>query len=118
MRHAPTEAEEKFWWMVGDRRPGGHKFKRQHPIGHYIADFVCVETKLIVELDGSQHAEQREYDAAGDAFFASAGFRVVRFWNIEFLKHQEVVARELLALFDGGEAPSPCRLPLKKGEKV
>lgn len=107
MRRVPTEAEKKFWWMVRDRRLGGYKFKRQYPIGRYIADFVCIEAKLIVELDGGQHAEQQEYDAKRDAFFNSEGFRVVRFWNPEFLKNQDGVARQLLALLVGGRTPSP-----------
>ena len=86
--------------MVRDRRLGGYKFKRQHPVGNYIADFACLEAKLIVELDGGQHAEKQEYDAKRDAFFQSEGFRIVRFWNAEFLKNQDGVARQLLAHLD------------------
>jgi very-short-patch-repair endonuclease len=116
MHHVPTEAEKKFWWMVRDRRLGGHKFKRQHPIGSYIADFTCLEAKLIVELDGGQHAEQQMYDAKRDAYFASLGFCVVRFWNGEFLNNQEAVADQLLALLDGGKTPSPQHSP-PEGER-
>jgi very-short-patch-repair endonuclease len=57
----------------------GVKFRRQHPLGNYIADFACLNPKLIIELDGSQHAEQADYDAARDAFFRSRGFEVIRF---------------------------------------
>jgi len=117
MRHVPTDAEKKFWWMVRDRRLGGYKFKRQHPIGNYIADFVCLEAKLIVELDGGQHAEQQEYDAKRDAFFKFQGFRVMRLWNCNFLEHQDAVARKLLAELDGGEAPSPQPSPPLCGEE-
>jgi adenine-specific DNA-methyltransferase len=84
MRHVPTDAEKKFWWMVRDRRLGGYKFKRQHPVGNYIADFVCIEAKLVVELDGRQHAEKQKYDAKRDAFFESQGFRIVRLWKCRF----------------------------------
>ena len=115
MRHVPTQAEKKFWWMVRDRRLGGYKFKRQHLIGRYIADFVSIEGKLIVELDGGQHAEQREYDAERDAFFESHGFRVVRYWNAEFLKNQEAVANQLLRLLGGGKPPSPQPSPPLRG---
>jgi very-short-patch-repair endonuclease len=118
MRHVPTDAEKKFWWLVRDRRLGGYKFKRQHPIGNYIADFVCIEAKLIVELDGGQHAEQLEYDAKRDAFFVSQGFRVVRFWNSEFLRHQDAIARKRLAELDGGESPSPQPSPPLRGGEV
>ena len=111
MRHVPTDAEKKFWWMVRDRRLGGYKFKRQYPFGNYIADFICLEVKLIVELDGGQHAEQRDYDANRAVFFAAQGFRVIRFWNPEFLKNQDAVARQLLAQLDGGETPSPQPSP-------
>ena len=115
MRHIPTDAEKKFWRMVRDRRMGGYKFKRQHPIGRYIADFVCIEGKLVVELDGGQHAERREYDTERDAFFESQGFRVVPFWNAEFLKNQDAVARQLLTQLDGGKTPSPQPSPPLRG---
>jgi very-short-patch-repair endonuclease len=115
MRHIPTDAEKKFWWMVRDRRLGRYKFKRQYPIGNYIADFVCIEARLIVELDGGQHAEGREYDAKRDAFFAAQGFRVLRLWNPEFLKNQEAVARQLLAGLDSVTTPSPQPSPPLRG---
>jgi adenine-specific DNA-methyltransferase len=116
MRHVPTEAEKKFWWMVRDRRLGGHKFKRQHPIGSYIADFACLEAKLIVELDGGQHAKRQEHDTKRDAVFASQGFRVVRFWNGEFLKNQEAAADQLLQQLGGEKTPSPRPSP-PEGER-
>ena len=116
MRRLPTEAEKKFWWIVRAHRLGGHKFKRQYPIGRYIVDFVCLEAKLIVELDGGQHAEKKEYDAVRDAFLQSKGFVVWRLWNAEFLKNQEPVARKLLAILDGVATPSPQPSP-PEGER-
>jgi very-short-patch-repair endonuclease len=107
MRHVPTEAEKKFWWIVRAHRLSGYKFKRQYPIGRYIADFVCLEAKLIIELDGGQHAGQKDYDAARDTFLRSKGFTVWRLWNADFLKNRDAVARKLLAILDSVTAPSP-----------
>ena len=78
LRSAMTDSERKLWsGLRGERL--GVKFRRQHPLGSYIADFACLEPKLIVELDGSQHQEQAGYDARRDAFFRSQGFDVLRF---------------------------------------
>ncbi|NIK88253.1 very-short-patch-repair endonuclease [Rhizomicrobium palustre] len=106
MRHDPTDAEKKFWFAVRGRKFGGHKFKRQYPIGPYIADFVCIEQKLIVELDGGQHglAEHEEYDAERTAYLKASGFVVLRYWNDEFLRMPEVVLDEVFRTLT---APSP-----------
>ena len=80
MRSEPTPAEAALWKILRDRRFNGFKFRRQTPIGGYIADFVCFEKRLIVEADGSQHGDS-ETDRARDAWFAAQGFRVRRFWN-------------------------------------
>jgi very-short-patch-repair endonuclease len=84
MRRDPTEAERRMWRILRDRRLGSLKFRRQEPIGPYIVDFVCFERKLIIELDGSQHAENA-HDAQRDTWFTSRGFTVLRFWNSEVL---------------------------------
>ena len=82
----------------------GLKFRRQHPYGDYILDFVCLEAKLIVELDGSQHFEQAEHDAHRTRFLECAGFRVLRFWNNQVLQETDGVLEAIrLALQD----PSP-----------
>src|SRR5258706_1228353 len=91
MRHRPTDAEKKFWWQVRAKRLGGFKFKRQFPIGPYIADFVCLERRLIIELDGNQHSEQEEYDAARTVFLEAKGYRVIRFCNYSALTNMEGV---------------------------
>jgi very-short-patch-repair endonuclease len=89
----------------------GAKFRRQHPLGNYIADFACLAPKLIVELDGSQHAEQGAYDAARDEFFRSHGFVVLRFAsNAPFLNLDgllTVIAAELSARGVPPSQPSP-----------
>jgi len=82
MRHEPVQTEEIFWGIVRNRQIGGYKFKRQVPIGPFIADFVCVERKLIVELDGPFH--RAGHDAERDAFLEVQGFSVLRIKNEEF----------------------------------
>ena len=80
MRSNPTEAEDKLWLLLRDRRLVGFKFRRQVPIDRYIADFVCFKSRLIIELDGSQHADNTS-DAKRDAYLKSQGFRLLRIWN-------------------------------------
>ncbi len=94
MRKAPTDAERALWRILRDRRFSGYKFRRQAPIGDYIADFVCYAERLIVEADGSQHADNL-HDARRDAWFLLQGFRIRRFWNFEILRNREVVAETL-----------------------
>jgi len=115
MRHAPTDAEQRLWYFLRDRRLGGYKFRRQHPVGNYIADFACIEGRLIVELDGGQHAElfQQEKDEAKTAFFTERGFRVLRFWNHQVLNDTQAVLEEILRVLE--ESPHPN--PLPKGER-
>lgn len=67
MRHKPVEIEKLFWWEVRNRKLAGYKFKRQVLIGPYIADFVCLEHRLVVELDGPFHAAKQAYDERRDA---------------------------------------------------
>jgi very-short-patch-repair endonuclease len=78
-RHA-TEEEVRLWSLLRDRRFAEYKFRRQVPIGRYIVDFACLESRLIVELDGSQHAESAR-DAVRDAWLERQHFRIVRVWN-------------------------------------
>ncbi|MGX5800899.1 endonuclease domain-containing protein [Bradyrhizobium sp. Arg314] len=80
LRREMTEAENKLWQELRDRRLDRIKFRRQVPIGKYIADFACLQARLIVELDGSQHADS-ESDLARGAELKARGFRVLRFWN-------------------------------------
>ena len=84
MRRAPTEAERALWHALRDRRLASMKWRRQFPLGNYIVDFICLEHRLIVEADGSQHAES-VYDAARDAWLRAQGFDVLRFGNGEIL---------------------------------
>jgi very-short-patch-repair endonuclease len=86
MRANPTDAEKQLWTMLRDRRLGMFKFKRQQIIYPYIVDFICLSQRLIIEADGSQHADSR-YDERRDAFLAAEDFRVLRFWNIDVLSN-------------------------------
>ncbi|HEX4635508.1 MAG TPA: DUF559 domain-containing protein [Rhizomicrobium sp.] len=114
MRLASNDVERKFWWLVGNRRLAGFKFKRQFLIGRYIVDFVCLEAGLIVELDGSQHANETIYDGFRDTYLRSRGFRVLRFWNTEFLTNQDGVLEALLCQLESPPHPDP--LP-QQGER-
>ena len=103
MRHQPTEAERKLWLLLRKRRFADHKFRRQVPIGPYIADFVCYSAKLIVEADGSQHAENPR-DAVRDAALMRRGFRLCRFWNHDILIRPDDVCDAIwTALHSPGE---------------
>jgi very-short-patch-repair endonuclease len=104
MRREPTESERLLWARLRDRRLGGYKFRRQHPIGAFVADFACVEHRLIVEADGGQHADS-EYDAYGSEWLHTQGWRVVRFWNHEVRDNPNGIADTiLLALRDEEES--------------
>ena len=96
MRGEPTDAEAKLWHEIRDRRLDRIKFRRQVPIGSYIVDFVCLEARLVVELDGGQHSES-SYDEMRDAELKARGFRVIRFWNDEILKDIVAVCDTLIA---------------------
>jgi len=96
LRREMTEAENKLWQELRDRRLDRIKFRRQTPIGKYIADFVCLEAGLIVEIDGSQHADS-ESDLARGTELKARGFRVLRFWNDEVLKDMDGVCDTIIA---------------------
>ncbi|QJQ32313.1 DUF559 domain-containing protein [Sphingomonas lacunae] len=94
-RRDSTEAERCLWRSISNRQLSGYKFRRQASIGPYIADFLCISARLIVEVDGGQHTE--ETDAARTAWLEDQGYRVVRFWNNEVMGNIEGVLTVLLA---------------------
>ena len=104
LRHASTDAELRLWRELRSRTFAGYKFRRQHPIDGYIADFVCLEEQLVVELDGGQHTEQTQYDAQRTEALERLGFRVLRYWNNDVLTNTDGV---LLAILLALRAPSP-----------
>ena len=87
LRQSQTDAEGLLWHYLRNKQLDGHKFRRQQPIGPYIVDFVCVSRKLVIELDGGQHAEQHTYDKKRDDYFRGKGYRILRFWNNEVFQN-------------------------------
>jgi very-short-patch-repair endonuclease len=95
LRHEPTPAEAKLWaYLRGDKLMGVN-FRRQHAIGKYIVDFCSPKEKLIIELDGSQHLDQEEYDNERTEYLAFRGYKVVRFWNSDVMNHVEGVVKSI-----------------------
>jgi len=90
LRRNLTDAERKLWFELRDRRLCGFKFVRQEPIGPCIADFVCRERGLVIEVDGGQHAESSQ-DAVRDKFLRGEGYRILRIWNKDMLQNREGV---------------------------
>ena len=86
-----TEAEVKLWSHLRVHRMGDVHFRNQHAIGNYIVDFCAPRRKFIIELDGSQHLDQQEYDHERTAFLQSKGYRVLRFWNNDVLNNTDAV---------------------------
>jgi very-short-patch-repair endonuclease len=98
LRRAATDAEQVMWLALREL-PTEHRFRRQHPIGSYVVDFACPGRKLVIELDGGQHARQEGEDAARTLEIASRGYRVIRFWNNDVMQNLagvlEIIRREL-----------------------
>ena len=117
LRRAMTDAERAAWKQLRGRELAGFRFRRQVPLGPYIADFVCFEARLILELDGGQHGEPagREADDRRTAWLTGQGFRVARFWNHEVFQDWDTVEQELWRLLTVPRAvphPSP---PVQSG---
>lgn len=102
-----TDAERKLWFLLRDRRLDGVKFRRQAPVGPYVADFVCLRTRIIVEADGGQHYDNLK-DAIRDQWLAREGYRVVRYSNIDILKNPEGVLTDLLTHLSDKSPPHPA----------
>lgn len=110
LRVNATPFEQTFWQAVRGHRFAGFKFRRQQVIGPFIVDYACLSAKLVVELDGSQHAEAVAYDTQRDAWLNGEGYRVFRVWNNEWTQQQEAVLERLWEMLNG-KAPSPQPLP-------
>jgi very-short-patch-repair endonuclease len=95
LRRDATDAERRLWSALRDRRLSGYRFRRQFPIGRFIVDFACTKHRLIVEADGSQHADS-ESDRERTAWLEEQGWRVLRFWNNDILTHTEGVVETVL----------------------
>ena len=108
LRFNATVAERRLWLLLRSRKAGA-KFRRQQPIGRYIADFVCFEAKLIIELDGGQHADSVTEDTERTRWLASQGFRVLRFWNNDVIDNMEGVWASIVAVLSPSPQPSPIK---------
>ena len=97
LRKTSTDAENKLWALLRNRQLLGWKFRRQAPIGNYIVDFVCLDAKLIIEVDGGHHQEQTAYDEERSQWLTSEGYRVLRFWNNQVLREFGAVQETILA---------------------
>jgi len=112
LRNHTTDTEQYLWRYLRGHQLGGHRFRRQVPIGNYIADFACLEAKLIIELDGGQHQEQAEYDARRDRQMEAQGFRVLRFWDNQVFQETQAVLEVILrVLGEQASLQSACPHP-------
>ena len=119
MRLEPTEAERKLWWHLRHCLPiPGTHFRRQVRLGRYIVDFACHSLRLVIEIDGGQHAERVDQDERRRRFLEREGYRVLRFWNIDVLTNidgvLEIIQGAIVASRGGGPTPTPT--PPHKGE--
>lgn len=113
LRSQQTDAERALWRHLRGRNIDACKFRRQEVIGEFIVDFVCLDRKLIVEVDGSQHMQQSVADQSRTAGLERRGYRIIRFWNHEILCEIEAVLERIAAeLID---SPHPSLLPEGEG---
>ena len=116
LRANSTDAERMLWRHLRSRQMTDFKFRRQQVIEPYIVDFVCLERRLVVEIDGGQHAERQKEDARRTAFLESAGFHVIRFWNNEVLANLDGVMSAIQGALNTPPHPGP--LPQGEREKI
>ena len=121
MRSEMTNAERVLWTQLRAHRLNGLSFRRQVPVGSFIVDFVCHEHRLVIELDGGQHANEREaqHNQMRQAWLNTKGYRVLRFWNSDVLCHRDSVLETIVETIAQSLPPSrsakPTDLPLKGG---
>jgi len=112
-----TDAEKALWRVLRSRQVSGLKFRRQHPFGDYILDFVCLEKKVVVEVDGGQHGERTKHDEIRTQNLLTTGFRVLRFWNNEVLQEIGSVKEAIWRAVEEGQT-HPLLSPPLEGEGV
>ncbi|HEY0838072.1 MAG TPA: DUF559 domain-containing protein [Azospirillum sp.] len=119
LRSTPTDAEQVLWRMLRGRQLGGWRFRRQHPVAPYVLDFACLDAMLAVEADGGQH-NGSQHDAYRDHVLRGFGWRVLRFWNTDFLANPEGVAETIRAALAKAAAsgPHPNPPPSSTGEGI
>ena len=118
LRRRQTDAERYLWFKLRNHRLGGLKFRRQMSLNGFIVDFCCPDAKLVIELDGGQHAERQEQDSIRTKNLETSGYFVLRFWNNEVLRNIDGVLEEILSRASQQqrfEPPHPT--PLPSGER-
>jgi very-short-patch-repair endonuclease len=116
LRHDQTDAEKKLWGRLRAKRFDQFRFRRQFPIGNFIADFVCPKSKLVIELDGGQHLDQKAKDDWRTKLIEQRGFRVLRFWDSDVLSGIDgVLERIMEALSDPNSLPEESSAPAEGG---
>ena len=115
LRRRQTDAEASLWAALRNRGLDGCKFRRQFPIGPYVADFACLSHRLVVELDGGQHADAIGQDEARAGFLVESGYRVLRFWNNDALMQRDAVLESISAAL-AERCPHPSPLPQGREE--
>src|SRR4030042_5075897 len=115
LRNNMSGAEQALWHLLRGRQICGLKFRRQHPFGDFILDFVCLESKLVIEVDGGQHGQQTRCDEDRTQKLQAAGFRALRFWNNEVLKEIESVKEKIWLVVQELQSHPPPNLPLEEG---
>jgi len=113
LRNNPTDTEKKLWYFLRNKQLKGLKFRRQHPIGKYIVDFVCLEKRLIVELDSGQHLENKKEDQEREQWLKERGYAVIRFWNDDALQKTAAVLEEIGKIIN---TPSPSPSLQREGK--
>jgi very-short-patch-repair endonuclease len=109
LRNNATDAERRLWTHLSARQVAGTRFNRQFPIGPFICDFVSRSAKLVIEVDGGQHASQAAADAGRTAYLEAQGYRVIRFWNHDVLGNTEGVIQLIEQALADRPSPSPSR---------
>jgi len=116
LRSGMTDAEQLLWYHLRRRQLANQRFRRQVPIGPYVVDFACLETRLVIEVDGSQHLDSKR-DQQRDVWLSTAGYRVLRFWNHDVLSRTDSVLAQILDVI-AKTCPLPAfgHLPPQAGE--
>jgi len=114
LRIGMTDAERRLWSRLRSEQLGV-KFRRQHPLGSYVLDFACLDPKLVVEIDGSQHLEQIDYDKRRDDWLVGQGFQVLRFWANEVMSETDGVVSRIYDLLIADAGPHPGPPPVGEG---
>ena len=117
LRNEMTDAENALWRVLRCKQVSGLKFRRQHPFGDFIIDFVCLENKLVIEVDGGQHSERVKEDEIRTQNLLTAGFRILRFWNNEVLQEIEAVKKRIWRAIEEKQ-PHPLLDPPLEGEEA